>query len=249
MQIEVLKQEKDRSFFILKGINSVIANTIRRSAINEVPTLAVEKVTFKKNSSALYDEMLANRIGLIPIKTDAKDDFNPEKPVEITLKLKAEGPSIAVSSQMESSDPKCIPAVPEMPIVKLLKDQELEFEATATLGQGKDHSKFCPGLVYFKSVPTLKVSKDSKAKSVAEAFPDVLALKGQGLEIKDLVAWNEAIESACEKNDITIENSDTDFMFCVESWGQLTPKEIMLKSVEMIDLKLDELEKALKKVK
>ena len=74
-------------------------------------------------------------------------------------------------------------------------------------------------------------------------------MKGQGLEIKDLVAWNEAIESACEKNDITIENSDTDFMFCVESWGQLTPKEIMLKSVEMIDLKLDELEKGLKKVK
>ena len=251
MEIEILKQEKDRSFFILSGINHVIANTLRRLAINEVPTLAIERVTFKKNSSALYDEVVANRLGLIPIKTDVKDDMPEEgkTSTEVTMSLKVEGPAIVWSSQIESSDKKLAPAIPNLHITKLLKDQELEFEAVAVMGQGKDHAKFSPGLVYYTGVPTLKVSKDSNAKAVADMFPEVIASKGQGLEIKDLTLWNDAMEEICETNNITIEYSMTDYMFCVESWGQLTPKEIMTKAVDMLDLKLDEFEKALKKVK
>ena len=43
--------------------NESLANAIRRS-VSEVPTLAIEEVEIFKNDSALYDEMLAHRLGL-----------------------------------------------------------------------------------------------------------------------------------------------------------------------------------------
>ena len=53
-----------------KNTEEFFANTIRRLIIGEVPTLAVEDVEIKENSSQLYDEMIALRLGLSPIKTD-----------------------------------------------------------------------------------------------------------------------------------------------------------------------------------
>src|SRR3989338_9050267 len=48
--------------------NESLANAIRRS-VAEVPTLAINEVEIFKNDSAIYDEMLAHRLGLIPLKT------------------------------------------------------------------------------------------------------------------------------------------------------------------------------------
>ena len=50
--------------------NDSLANAIRRS-INEIPILAVDEVEIYKNDSALYDEFLAHRVGLVPLKTEA----------------------------------------------------------------------------------------------------------------------------------------------------------------------------------
>jgi DNA-directed RNA polymerase alpha subunit len=62
--------EKTPEKIVLRGeISESLANTIRRS-LAEVPTLAVDEVEIFKNDSALYDEVLAHRIGLIPLKTD-----------------------------------------------------------------------------------------------------------------------------------------------------------------------------------
>ena len=49
--------------------NESLANAVRRS-LSEVAILAVDEVEIFKNDSALYDEVLAHRIGLIPLKTD-----------------------------------------------------------------------------------------------------------------------------------------------------------------------------------
>ena len=46
-----------------------LANAIRRSVL-EIPIMAIDEVEIVKNDSALYDEILAHRIGLIPLKTD-----------------------------------------------------------------------------------------------------------------------------------------------------------------------------------
>ena len=72
LKIEKLDKSKNRVSFLLKGSSEVFANTVRRLILEEVPTLAVEDVEIKDNNSALFDEMLALRLGLCPIKTDLK---------------------------------------------------------------------------------------------------------------------------------------------------------------------------------
>ncbi|HDD56487.1 MAG TPA: hypothetical protein ENG18_00510, partial [Nitrososphaeria archaeon] len=50
----------------LEGVPLSIANAIRRFAINEVPTMAVEEILLIENTSAMPNDVLAHRISLIP---------------------------------------------------------------------------------------------------------------------------------------------------------------------------------------
>lgn len=56
------------STFSLTGIDASIANAFRRILLAEVPTLAIEKVFVYNNTSVIADEVLAHRLGLIPLK-------------------------------------------------------------------------------------------------------------------------------------------------------------------------------------
>lgn len=258
MDIKILKKDSNKVVFKISKINPAIANSIRRYIIAYVPTIAIDEVEFKKNGSALFDEMLALRLGLVPLKTDlksyklweGKDEERPKSAqYELKLTLKAKGPATVFASDIKSSDPKVIPAFENIPIVKLLEDQEVEAAMTARLGQGKEHSKFTPGLAIYRGVPSLSVTKDSNVKECLEKLSDVLVKKGNNLEIKDLTRWNEAHENICEINGIEIIPSEEDFIFHIESWGQLSPRDMVLKAIDIFDSKLSEFESAIKKVK
>ena len=79
MDIKILNKTNNEVVFILEDVNYVIANTLRRLVNSKVCTLAIEDVHINKNSSALYDEMLAHRLGLIPLKTDLKSYTQKDK--------------------------------------------------------------------------------------------------------------------------------------------------------------------------
>ena len=87
--------------------------------------------------------------------------------LKITLKTGKRG--IVLASDAHSKDPKCKFAYPDMPIVKLLAKQKLELEATAVLGQGKNHAKWSPGLVFYKQEPSIKFD-DKKLKDEDKQF-------------------------------------------------------------------------------
>mmetsp|Transcript_25510 Transcript_25510/g.100781 ORF Transcript_25510/g.100781 Transcript_25510/m.100781 type:complete len:245 (+) Transcript_25510:278-1012(+) len=70
LKVKILEKEKDRMVFELIGIDAPIANTIRRILLSEVPTMAIEKVSFFANSSVIHEEILAHRLGLIPLDVD-----------------------------------------------------------------------------------------------------------------------------------------------------------------------------------
>ena len=99
-----------------------------------------------------------------------------------------------------------------MPIVKLLKGHELNLECTAILNNGKDHTKFSPGLIYYHGYPEY----EKAGKSVGN-------IEGAGSKDK--------------------------FVFHVEPWGQLEVKEMLTETVKILDLKLEEFEKLVKKLK
>lgn len=56
--------------FDMVGIDPPLANAFRRILIAEVPTMAIDQIRIWQNTSVIVDEVLANRIGLIPISAD-----------------------------------------------------------------------------------------------------------------------------------------------------------------------------------
>ncbi|EAZ63565.2 RNA polymerase III (C) subunit [Scheffersomyces stipitis CBS 6054] len=56
--------------FDLINIDTAIANAFRRIMISEVPSVAAEAVYMFMNTSVIQDEVLAHRIGLIPLRVD-----------------------------------------------------------------------------------------------------------------------------------------------------------------------------------
>ena len=90
LDIKVLSSTEDKLVFDIKGIEPPLANALRRIMISEVPTMAIEKVRIWQNLSVIADEVLAHRMGLIPIKADpAEFEFkDPHEPYNEKNSLK-----------------------------------------------------------------------------------------------------------------------------------------------------------------
>ena len=259
MNIELVHQKNEKLILRIKGVSTAYLNSLRRIMMTEAPVLAIEDVEIRKNSSALYDEMIAHRLGLLSIKTDLKNyslppknaNYNPAESAEHSVKftLSAKGPCTVYASDLKSQDPKAIPVFPKTPIVKLLEGQELELEATAIMGQGKEHSKWNAGLVWYKEYPHITIKKTPEnAKELAEKYHHILSLKNNKLTIKeDQLPYYDLIEEVVEKSEgaITVDYKD-DYLFYIESWQQLTPKEIVEVSIDLFNKQLEEVKKLAK---
>jgi DNA-directed RNA polymerase alpha subunit len=188
-------------------------NTLRRAIMNEVPTLAIEKITFNKNTGVMYDEMLGLRLGLIPLTTPTGDyDLPSAEEMEnneysakssVTATLVAKGPCTVYASDLKFKDAKVKPVYPATPLVKLLEGQEIELEALAVLGLGKTHTKWSPGLAYYHEI----------AKFNGKSLP-VADERGQALDKVDELSKDYQPRTG-------------HFYFRVESWGQLKPTDIL----------------------
>ncbi|KAL8714811.1 MAG: hypothetical protein Q9220_001324 [cf. Caloplaca sp. 1 TL-2023] len=66
-QVQFHKNRLLDSSFSLIGIDASIANAFRRILLAEVPTLAIEYVFVHNNTSIVQDEVLAHRLGLVPL--------------------------------------------------------------------------------------------------------------------------------------------------------------------------------------
>ncbi len=254
MKIEKLSEDKKNGkVSLLITTNEVFANTIRRLILEEVPTLAVEDLEIKDNNSALYDEMIALRIGLIPIKTDLKSYNLPEKckcagagcaQCQLQLTLKTNKKGYVFAEEVQSTDPKCTFVYPRMPIVKLLAKQKLDVSMTAVLGKGKDHIKWAPGWAYYYTEPVLKMGKvENPEKVMSKCTDGVFTMKGKKLELNEEKVYNSQLLELYSDLDsgITLEHTDK-IVFHLESWGSLSCKEILTKSAEILIEKVDEME-------
>ena len=61
--------------FELYDTDLAVANALRRIMISEVPTMTIDLVEVKENTSALHDEFLAHRLGLVPLVSEHIDSF------------------------------------------------------------------------------------------------------------------------------------------------------------------------------
>ncbi|EIW67427.1 hypothetical protein TREMEDRAFT_45370 [Tremella mesenterica DSM 1558] len=58
---------KDEVNFNLSGMELALANSIRRVMMADVPTVCIDQVLFAQNTSPIPDEMLAHRLGMVPL--------------------------------------------------------------------------------------------------------------------------------------------------------------------------------------
>uniref|UniRef100_A0AC34Q810 DNA-directed RNA polymerase RpoA/D/Rpb3-type domain-containing protein n=1 Tax=Panagrolaimus sp. JU765 TaxID=591449 RepID=A0AC34Q810_9BILA len=74
IQINIINENhKENTIeFDLINVETSIANALRRIMIAEVPTMALEKIYLYQNDTVFQDEVLCHRIGLMPIKADAR---------------------------------------------------------------------------------------------------------------------------------------------------------------------------------
>ena len=260
MEIRILEKAKDKMYlsFMIRGTTPAYANALRRLMIGEVPTMAIEDVEFVKNSSPLYDETIAHRLGLVPLGTDLKSyrikkgaEDDGAAACEAILTLKAKGPCTVYASSLKPKDPKIVPVFPEMPICILLKGQELELQATAILGKGKQHAKWTPALVWYSYEPTLTINqKSDQLEKVKHLYPPQIFDKSGKIDKAAILDNNlvDAVDGVCD-DVIKVEYNDKNIIFHVESWGQLDAKVIVQKAIELFDENLDAFDACLKDLK
>lgn len=152
MKINVLESTPFMLKAELSGSSFNFANALRRMAMSSVPAMAIDTVTFYENSSAMFDEYIAHRLGLVPLKTpkgcNEKD--------EVLFSLAEEGPKTVYSRDLKSSDKEIKVANDNIPIIKLAAGQTIRLDAKAALGKGSRSAKFQPCLA------TYKASEDGK---------------------------------------------------------------------------------------
>ena len=155
--IELVEKSDERIVVKFNNIPRQYVNSLRRLAISEVPTLAIDDVVILENSSVMHDEAVAHRLGLIPLRTDPGRFVMPHEcdckstlgcsKCRVLLVLDSEAnekTQVVTSGELVSEDELVKPVSKDVPIVVLAPNQKLKFEAYARLGIGKDHAKWQP---------------------------------------------------------------------------------------------------------
>jgi DNA-directed RNA polymerase subunit D len=251
MSIKLVSKEKNgRCTFEMTGVTPAFANALRRVVVEDVPTMAIHDVEILKNSSVLYDEIIAHRLGLIPLTTDLKGyELPPANAPEgeylaksmVHLTLKAKGPGMVLASELKSKDPKIKPVFGDMPIVNLLKGQDLEVTAIAVLGTGKQHVKWTPGLAWYHYKAKVTVNNGSKelAAFIAKYPPQVVK---DGKIDKAAIEKLELYDAVDGVNEdiVKVDYDPSVIIFTIEPWGQLSAKEIISTAFDVLSKKLSD---------
>ncbi len=160
MDLILEKKHENRIEFSAKGVDTDLANVVRRYSMMRVPVLAIDSITVYDNTSSFWDEYVAHRIGLLPVTTPKKTP----KSAEITFSLDTEGPKKAYSGDLKSSDKGISIALEKIPIITLNQNQRIRLEGKAVLGNSSKHAKFQAGLVAYGA------DESGKFKFMVESF-------------------------------------------------------------------------------
>jgi len=261
LKVEVLSLSGNTIRFLLQGCDVAFANALRRAMITEVPCMTIDDIFFFDNSSVMPDEVLAHRVGLVPLVTDLDSYVLPERcncgsdlgcslcRVVLTIDAEAEGEArVVYSSDLVSEDPGVVPKSPDIPLVKLAPGQAIKFEAYARLGVGKMHAKWQPvSTCIYQHLAEIEIDEErcTLCGKCAEACPrGVLAVEEGKLKVIDLHACTlcGSCAEACPVEPpaiIQLLKEDT-FLFTVQSNGCLPPERIVSEAAKILVEKLDE---------
>ena len=262
--------------FVMEPTLVGYANTLRRTMITDVETIAFRSditengstsdITIVKNSTPLSNEMLAHRIGLIPIHVENPLDWKPEE-YSFSLKVSNESsdPLDVVAGDIQvlknrgaEEEPLLVPNVQffhpdpvthDTALLTVLKGklasqepETVEFTATATLGTGRENAAFMP----VTSRCAYGYSRDDDPERKKEIFTLWLT-KHKKVSPSELEA-NPTRKAELEREFETMEvqrcykiderGEPYSFDFIVESVGVLPPSYIVARALEILQAKM-----------
>ncbi|GAA5974473.1 hypothetical protein JCM11641_003238 [Rhodosporidiobolus odoratus] len=261
LRVRITDLKSDSCHFILDGVHLGLANSIRRSMISRIDTLAIDQVQITENTSVLPDEMLAHRLGLVPLNSEGLDkqvpnynrecdcdSYCPKCSVVLSLHVRCTqglrevttkdlivegGDRSEVGKPALSTDPKLQDGIL---LVKLNKGQEVAMRCIAVKGRALEHAKWSPvSAVGFEYDPYNKLKHTDLwfevGKDPNEEWP---------------LSDNAKYEKKPEENDAFPYNEKPSrFYFDVESVGQLKPEDIILKGLDALILQIGQLRQGL----
>lgn len=268
MNFDNLRKLDERTYaFTLSPIHVTYANTLRRLMLTGVETVAFRSdmtstgsttdVVVKRNDTPMTNEMLADRIGLLPIHVTEPLTWKDDKYV-FTLKVAGtkDNTTYVKSGDFKvkeilpnDEEPINVPTEQFFPPNPITKDtcliatlqpgsgptqQFIEIEAKATKGTGREHARFSP-----VSQCSYEYTPDENPQRIEEMFQTWLnvAKKAGGVE-KGSERYNELRREfntmqikRCYKVDE--KNEPFSFDFTVETAGVLAVPYIVERACEV----------------
>ncbi|KAF8094682.1 hypothetical protein N665_0357s0017 [Sinapis alba] len=205
--IEISEDGTELTFDMI-GIDAAIANAFRRILLAELPTMAFEKVFIANNTSIVQDEVLAQRMGLVPIAADPKlfeylsENDQPNEKNTIVFKLhakcaKGEGRKKVLTKEL----------------IWLPNGSELVKESGDSNSKPKTYTSFSRCQTFFPEFAD---------DPITPSYPDILIAKlGPGQEIE--------LEAHAVKG---IGKTHAKWSPVATAWYQMLPEVILLGEVE-----------------
>lgn len=253
MKLEKMEKEDKKLKFVAKDTNPAMMNALRRTSMNYIPILAIEDVGIIENSSPVFDEVIAQRLGQVPL------DFDPDKfelkencdcedgcpNCEIQFTFKGEGPGTVYSGAIECESGDVEVLYQNIPITELDENQEVELETTAVVSTGKDHSKHQAAISSYQYYPLIDVDNDELTKEEKEECVkicprNVFEVENGKVKVKDerrCTLCNECVEEF--DTGVVVKGDEERFIFKVESISSLSPEEIIEKAADILEEKAD----------
>lgn len=240
MQVKFLRKEGFDYRFLLKGVRCDFIASLRRAIINHVPTYATHKVVILKNESVMTDEMLAQRIGLVPIYSSDVDDK------EYKFYIKKTGGTV-YSGDIQTNGILEIP-LKNIPLVVLGENKTLELELIVKSGTGNQHIKHSPASVFFNNIPV--IIQHGEINDEEFACPKHLfEKKANKIFLKDATFCD--VCRYCEektKGALELEFKEDEFLFTVEPFGSLDVSNIFEMASDYLYNTLEELKAEVKAI-
>src|SRR6266571_1192142 len=258
MKVKVLAKADESMRLLLEETEPSFANALRRVLVSDVPKMAIEDVEFHlgpiraddgkeyESVGPLFDEMIAHRLGLVPIPTYLGEGC-PN--CTIIYSVNKRGPGVVTSADLEPiGDAKLRPKDSKIPIVKLGDGQAMLIYATAVLGSGKDHAKWqATHGVGYRYYPILKAgSKTLDALDPSVPFCESHMQSTSTEEEETLILSSDC--ETCKKfmeqykvESVKAANDPTRIVMEFETDGSLSAKAVLLASLDILAKRFSEL--------
>ena len=271
MKVNVLKMEDYYAQVEFKDVNYSFVNSIRRSLVSMVPCLALHEIDFHMGSlgsyvdeesgdereyesiSAMFNEIVAHRIGMLPIPTDEKtieafgDSIDDDtKQPDIMYSLHKQGPCTVYSGDLEpvSGDTSLVIPETNVPLVKLAEGQAILVYAKAKIGNAQKHTKWqCAVAPRFYQAPTINVSSGKGSKAIFDIIDKKnFKKKGKSHVIDNPVEAHEALRKLEQlwndkeaKEAMEVSTKKDHFIFEFETNGAMKAKLALEQALKALD--------------